>query len=144
MTDRGSNFIKALKKYRLMFCVAHRLNGILKRTFFQTQLTEKPTPTKSSPNTSTYITPINRTTTGRQPSPEFISFDEQLDEKEKAALEEWKNEEDDYDIDTIDYSTLDLSSIPWNAREILETIKYCKILVQYVKKVRIIVDKNFI
>ena len=123
-----------------MFCVAHRLNGILKRSFFQIQLTEIPIPTKSSPKTSTYITPTKRTITGRQPSPEFISFDEQLDEEEKAALEEWNNEEDNYDIDTIDYSTLDLSSIPWNAQEILETIKYCKILVQYVKKVRIIVD----
>ncbi|CAF1334587.1 unnamed protein product, partial [Rotaria sp. Silwood1] len=95
---------------------------------------EKKTPSKSSPIISTEITPMKTTNVGRQPSPELISSDEQTDDEEKAALEGWDQEEDDDDADTIDYSILDLSSIPWNAQEILETIKYCKVLVKYVKK----------
>ena len=35
VTDRGSNFIKALMNFRVILCVAHRLNNVLKKTFFQ-------------------------------------------------------------------------------------------------------------
>ena len=33
--DRGANFLKAFRSYDRILCYAHRLNNILKRTFFQ-------------------------------------------------------------------------------------------------------------
>ncbi|CAF3359964.1 unnamed protein product [Rotaria sp. Silwood2] len=134
VTDRGSNFIKGLKQHRLMFCVAHRLNGILKKTFFQFSTTSKQTPTKSKSIVSNEITPLKTSTVVRQLSPEIMLNDDQIDEEEKIALEEWNDEDGDDDVETVDYSMLDLSSIPWNAQEIIETIRQCKILVHYVKK----------
>ncbi|CAF0881874.1 unnamed protein product [Didymodactylos carnosus] len=35
VSDRGSNILKALEGYRLLNCFAHRLNNILKHTFYQ-------------------------------------------------------------------------------------------------------------
>ena len=35
VTDRGSNFIKAFRLHKVLYCVAHRLNNILKRCFYQ-------------------------------------------------------------------------------------------------------------
>ncbi|CAF1165617.1 unnamed protein product [Rotaria sordida] len=121
VTDRGSNFIKGLKQYRLMFCVVHRLNGILKKTFFQFPTTNKQTPTKSQSIVSNEMTPMKTSTVVQQPSPEIMLNDDQIDEEEKIALEEWNDEDDD--AETIDYSMLNLSSIPWNAQEIIETIR---------------------
>jgi len=35
VTDRGSNFVKAFQSHKVLFCVAHRLNNVLKRCFYQ-------------------------------------------------------------------------------------------------------------
>jgi hypothetical protein len=35
VTDRGSNFRKAFRSHKILHCVAHRLNNILKRYFYQ-------------------------------------------------------------------------------------------------------------
>ena len=35
VTDRGSNFLKAFRLHKVLYCVAHRLNNILKRCFYQ-------------------------------------------------------------------------------------------------------------
>ncbi|CAF5028736.1 unnamed protein product [Rotaria sp. Silwood1] len=134
VTDRGSNFIKGLHEFRLMFCVAHRLNGILKKTFFQISVAEKKSPMKTTSIISSDTTPTKITAYLPQLSPEIAFNDEQYDEEEKAALEQWNKEEEDDDDDVIDYSIVSLTNIPWSAREILETIQQCKILVQYIKK----------
>lgn len=34
MSDRGSNFVKALKNFFVIWCFAHRLNNVLKLCFF--------------------------------------------------------------------------------------------------------------
>ena len=34
MSDRGSNFVKALKDYFVIWCFAHRLHNVLKVCFF--------------------------------------------------------------------------------------------------------------
>lgn len=39
--DRGSNFIKALEDYEVAHCFPHRLNNILKRTFYCAGTAEK-------------------------------------------------------------------------------------------------------
>jgi hypothetical protein len=136
VTDRGSNFVKGLRDYHLMFCVAHRLHGILKKTFFQ-NVKQKKSPVQGQPIIPIEITPTKTTTLPRQLSPEIAFNIEPADDEEQAALEEWENEEeDDEEEDAIDYSTLTLGNIPWIAQEILTTIHHCKLLVQYVKKVR--------
>jgi hypothetical protein len=35
VTDRSSNFVKGLRSFKVLYCVAHRLNNILKTTFYQ-------------------------------------------------------------------------------------------------------------
>ncbi len=52
-------------------------------------------------------------------------------------------DEDDYDTDEsefnddddIDYSSVTIVNLPASAKEILDTIRYCKALVKYTKKV---------
>ncbi len=41
MCDRGSNFQKAFKGSNTLFCFGHRLNNVLKRSFFQNQRKKK-------------------------------------------------------------------------------------------------------
>lgn len=36
VTDRGANFKKAFYSHKVLYCVAHRLNNILKRCFYYT------------------------------------------------------------------------------------------------------------
>ncbi|CAF1207983.1 unnamed protein product [Adineta ricciae] len=52
VSDRGSNFVKALKPFRYFFCFAHRLNNILKRAFFHNILKKKKKTTTTSSNSS--------------------------------------------------------------------------------------------
>ena len=134
VTDHGSNFIKGLHEFRLMFCVAHCLNNILKKTF-QVLIAEKKSPMKVPSINSTDITPTKMAAHVTNLSPEIAFQDESYDEEEKAALDEWDKDEECNDEDGIDYSLITSTNIPWTAREILDTIQQCKILVQYIKKV---------
>ncbi len=43
VTDRGSNFIKAFRSHKVLYCVAHRLNNILKRCFYQNPIKQTAT-----------------------------------------------------------------------------------------------------
>jgi hypothetical protein len=36
VSDRGSNFVKALRQFSAVWCLAHRLNNVLKLCFFTT------------------------------------------------------------------------------------------------------------
>ena len=69
-------------------------------------------------------------------SQEIVFYSESIDEEEQTVIEEWdKEEKEDDEADTVDYSILTLGNIPYIVQEILDTIHYCKLLVQYVKKV---------
>jgi hypothetical protein len=39
--DRGSNLVKALEDYQVIHCFPHRLNNVLKRTFYSAGTQEK-------------------------------------------------------------------------------------------------------
>ena len=39
--DRGSNLVKALEGYQVVHCFPHRLNNVLKRTFYSAGAREK-------------------------------------------------------------------------------------------------------
>ena len=41
VSDRGSNLVKALENYQVINCFAHRLNNVLKRTFYSAGTQDK-------------------------------------------------------------------------------------------------------
>jgi hypothetical protein len=57
VTDRGSNFVKAFRTHKVLFCVAHRLNNILKRCFYQ-----NPTKKKTTKSSDNFVHPVTTIT----------------------------------------------------------------------------------
>lgn len=145
VTDRGANFIKALMAFRVILCVAHRLNNVLKKTFYQT-ISKKKTIvspgkilTTSTSVCRTEITPTKTemttitTRTFAQASPEVN--EEDIDDKNDIDTEESSDDDDDDDV--VDYTSTTIAALPSPAKAILDMIKDCKSLVKYVKKVKI-------
>jgi hypothetical protein len=120
----------------VLFCTAHRLNNILKHTFYQNYSKEKKAD-RSKTTTTTVIeqtekTP-NKTTKFRttiQASPEINSDVEMIDDDDSDT-----DESEMSDDDNIDYSSITVSNLPTSAKEILDTIRHSKALVKYTKKV---------
>ncbi|CAF3830107.1 unnamed protein product [Rotaria sp. Silwood1] len=131
VTDRGSNFIKGLDGFTVLFCTAHRLNNILKHTFYQNLLKEK----KNDKNKTTTVTERiektpNKTTKYRttiEASPEIDFQMELLNGENDYETDDSEISDDDDGI--IDYSSTTIYDLPTSAREILDTIHYCKALV---------------
>ncbi|CAF1209747.1 unnamed protein product [Adineta ricciae] len=97
VSDRGSNFVKALKPYRSFFCLAHRLNNILKRAFYQNNLNKN----KYNSNVSNQV---NQSVVG----------------------EESDGDGSDDDDDESSYSKAADEGIPEDALNVLKTIIECK------------------
>jgi len=94
VTDRGSNFLKAFRSHKALYCVAHRLNNILKRCFYQ-NLGKKTTKSKDKTvHPITTITQIEETpkkkktisTTYMQQSPEYKDHPIRKDEDESYVI----------------------------------------------------------
>ena len=125
----------------MLFCTAHRLNNILKHTFYQNFSKEKKNDkSKTTTTTTTVIERIektpNKTTKYRttiEASPEVDSDAEMTDDENVYDTDESEIIDDDDDI--IDYSATTISNLPTPAKEVLDTIRYCKALVKYTKKV---------
>ena len=149
VTDRGSNFVCALRQFKVLHCVAHRLNNVLKRAFYQQpkkKKREKVTPNKTISKViiETETTPSKTmkrttTTTSMQSSPEFIlpSYLDVRDEHYDSDSTDTTSDDDDdhHQCIFIDYSTTTIENLPSSAKHVLQTIKDCKSLVTYVKKV---------
>ncbi|CAF4667093.1 unnamed protein product [Rotaria sp. Silwood2] len=146
VTDRGSNLIKAMMAFHVLFCIAHRLNNVLKKTFYQETKKKKKTisPAKNLtistsvhrteiPPTKTETTTIT-TRTLAQASPELS--DEDVEITDGTETEDSSDEVSDIDDDEIDYTATTIDTLPASAKVILDVIKDCKSLVKYVKKVR--------
>jgi hypothetical protein len=153
VSDRGSNFVKGLQSFKVLHCVAHRLNNILKATFYQQSKKKKKmkvtpsktiskiiietekTPTKMTKKTTTTTT----TTTSKEGSPEIDCYymDEEENHNDSDSTEESSEDEEDDDghLFLIDYTTTTLDNLPQSAKHILQTIEDCKSLVTHVKKV---------
>ncbi|CAF1957549.1 unnamed protein product [Rotaria magnacalcarata] len=144
VTDRGANFIKALMAFRVLLCVAHRLNNVLKKTFYQ-EISKKKTIvspgkilTTSTSVCRTEITPTKTemttitTRTFAQASPE--GNEEDIDDKNDIDTEESSDDDNDDDDDVVDYTSTTIANLPPPAKAILDMIKDCKSLVKYVKK----------
>ncbi|CAF4892399.1 unnamed protein product [Rotaria sp. Silwood1] len=108
VSDRGPNFVKALKSYSPTYCVGHRLNNIIKTCFYQTG--------KIKYKADDYIT--NETI-------------------ESVCSSDSEDDNDNYDRCTIlassfgyDLMDIDAIDIPSSAANILKTISSCKNLDQ--------------
>ena len=90
VTDRGANFIKAFLSNKVLFCVVHRMNNILKRCFYQNPIKKASSSPVKLVHTSTSIVNVDRTpvkmktTTTVFPagSPEIEECDYRMDEEE--------------------------------------------------------------
>jgi hypothetical protein len=136
MCDRGTNLVKALQNYETLFCFAHRINNVLKRGFFQLKSNQKAT--NSSATTQT--TASSTTTSGKIDSDESSSSTEEEEEIIKPTKQikiKTKKPKKDPKSSTVvnDPMKLKLTDLPTKAQEIIETIKQCKKLVRYIKKV---------
>ncbi|CAF3329824.1 unnamed protein product [Rotaria sp. Silwood2] len=139
VTDRGSNFVKGLDGFTVLFCTAHRLNNILKHTFYQNLPKEK----KNDKNktTTTVIERIektpNKTTKYRttiQASPETDSQTKLFDGEDDCETDDSEVSDDD---SIVDYSSTTINDLPTSAREILDTIHYCKALVNLDRHIQV-------
>ncbi|CAF4147067.1 unnamed protein product, partial [Rotaria sordida] len=106
VSDRGSNFIKALKPYSPIYCVAHRLNNIIKTCFYQTGKIKRKTD-DGIPNEALELVYSS-------------DSDDDTDNYENYAIVA-----SSFGYDLIDVDLMDLTS---SAKNILKTISSCKIL----------------
>ncbi|CAF4958557.1 unnamed protein product [Rotaria sp. Silwood1] len=126
--DRGSNLKKALEKFTVVHCVAHRLNNVLQHTFYQAEINK----VKKDVAFGDYYTNS------------VEDEDDQISESEE--IEESCDDEQLIDIRTevVSYvskassrnnpSTV-LAQLAADAKRVLVTIIQCKELVKYIKKV---------
>jgi hypothetical protein len=89
VTDRGSNFKKAFRLHKVLFCVAHRLNNILKRCFYQNSNKKKTT--KLSDNVDYPMTTITIEETPKKKkiiSKTFLQPSPEVEDSSQAAHED--------------------------------------------------------
>jgi hypothetical protein len=90
VTDRGANFIKAFRSNKVLLCVVHRMNNVLKRCFFQNPTKKSnPSPGKlihtSTSSINTEMTPMKMktvTTVFSNGSPEIEENELNITEEE--------------------------------------------------------------
>ncbi|CAF3595883.1 unnamed protein product, partial [Rotaria socialis] len=108
VSDRGPNFVKALKNYSTHFCFAHRLNNILVLCFYQNESIKAQTTCSSdlaNDDGFTLEDPTNCSTSD-------------------ADIEE---------IVFVDISKTNVKELPVCARDVLKVLNNCKDVVRYVK-----------
>jgi hypothetical protein len=151
MCDRGSNFQKAFNGFNPLFCFGHRLNNILKRTFFQNQMKTKKSITDHN---------LDGPNDVFAPSTKQNSFDTNSQE-EIFTDESDSSSDDDYDLaaaipvtrrkksynkppSKTAHEHLNLQSmhlkmtvdkVPLPVKHVLRTLQQCKKIVKHVKKV---------
>jgi hypothetical protein len=115
VSDRGSNFVKALKPYSPTYCVCHRLNNIIKKCFYQT-CKKKCRFNDSIPNEIL----------------ELLYSSDSEDDDDNGGEGDIVASLFGYDL-----SDTELMNIPSYAKNVLKTISSCKALVKFIKKVGI-------
>lgn len=125
MSDRGSNLVKALRDYDTLFCFLHRVNNILKRSFFQLS-NQKVSIASSTTATTTTEDSGDQSASCTEDEDIFVPTIP-IRTRRKKAKEQTSSS---YDPMTMHYHQL-----PIEAQEVIRTIEHCKNLVRYVKKV---------
>ncbi|CAF3158582.1 unnamed protein product [Rotaria socialis] len=129
--DRESNLKKALEKYTVVHCVAHRLNKVLQQTFYQAEMNKVK----------------NDVTFGDNYIDSAEDEDDQMSESESEEIEESFDDEELIDKQTKAFNVSKISSsinpsatlsqLSADAKRVLVTIIHCKQLVKYIKKVNL-------
>ena len=140
MFQTSTNFIKALKPYSTTNCVAHRLNNIVKVSFYQTK--ENLRNNKIDLSEILEIICSFNSENDTDCSEDEVRENNEEAKGTKSSKTTNKNIGGNKGVDSatssyvLDYSTIKLSEIPSSALNILKTIVSCKSAVKYIKKVR--------
>lgn len=149
VSDRGSNFVKGFQDFDPLYCFGHRLNNVVKRSFFQ-HMQKK--------NKQSNSTIINDVTAGSHGHPASKSSKDAVTNLNDALSSEDSSEDDEEYVRTslpiirkrkssTSKTTTDdqqlphkvpLEDIPSEARNVLSTLKQCKKIVKYIKKVNMV------
>ena len=133
MSDRGANLVKGLRDYETLFCFLHRINNVLKRSFFQLSSQRK-----KSDSTNTTHPSAASVLNGNENDDHHSTSSTDDEETFIPTIQVRKKRKNKDASSTIDDSMkLKLKDFPVEGQKIIETIEQCKRLVRYVKKVRI-------
>ena len=130
--DRGSNLVKALKPYRSLYCYGHRLNNVLKRSFFQSNKKKRKNETA---NVQAPTVQSNKKQTDSDLS--ISTSDDDIETVLPIAKRKTKTKVTAGVVQSIttDPRKLELTDMEPAAQKVIETIVNCKKLVKFVKKV---------
>ncbi|CAF3622568.1 unnamed protein product [Rotaria socialis] len=115
----GENIMKLLRTELASFGLENYLSDIIFVTDRGANFIKEKTPNK----TTKYRTTI-------EASPEIDSEVEMTDDENTYDTDESEITDDD----DIDYSSITIFNLPTSAKKVLDTIRYCKALVKYIKK----------
>lgn len=151
MCDRGSNFQKGFKGFDPLFCFGHRLNNILKRSFFQNQ-TKKKAKTSEHLNSNNGVpettSPLASSgiglTDGTSSDESDVSSDDDLESRTAIPMVRRKknptktaSKRDRVQSDSqSSHLKMTVDQVPVSVKQVLNTLHQCKRIVKYVKKVR--------
>ncbi len=110
MTDRGPNFVKAMKNYSSYFCFVHRLNNILVLCFYQNESIKNQTTTSSDLSSGHIL--------NSEDLLDCLTSDGNIDQ-----------------VRFVNISKTKVEDLPNSAREVLKVLNSCKSIVTYVKVV---------
>jgi hypothetical protein len=133
MSDRGANLVKGLRDYETLFCFLHRINNVLKRSFFQLSSQRK----KSDLTNTTH--PSSASLMNDNDNDDHHSTSSTDDEETFIPTIQIRKKKKNKDASSTihDAMKLKLNDFPTEGQKIIKTIEQCKSLVRYVKKVRI-------
>ncbi|CAM4984349.1 unnamed protein product [Rotaria socialis] len=131
VSDRGSNFKKALAKFTVLHCIAHRLKNVLQHTFYQSQMNK----VKQDAVFADYYA------SSMEDEDDYVSDNDTEDDisfsDDEALIDKRiKNRNNFYATSTRNTLNNTITQLPSDAKRVLVTIIQCKDLVKYIKKVR--------
>jgi hypothetical protein len=153
VSDRGSNIVKALEDYQMINCFPHRLNNVLKRTFYsagtQDKIERKKRKHSSKKNQGdNHPTWDNFLTNDDDPLMNYDDRDSSESESDEDVILDAKSVElalrNLSSSPERDYVNVVEQDLPLYATQLLATIARCKQLCCYVKRVFLYDIKQFI
>ncbi|CAF3838540.1 unnamed protein product [Rotaria sp. Silwood1] len=150
--DRGSNFVCAFKDFEPIFCYEHRLNNIVKVTFFQNKKKQADTVVVDVKN-GVDVKPFCTKTAGgnekeihesSSDDSELSTDDDSVNEtalpvfrKKKKFVKKYLSSQNNT---LSSQMKMTVDQIPLSAKHVIEVFKKCKKIVKYVKKIGINTD----
>ncbi|CAF1565237.1 unnamed protein product, partial [Didymodactylos carnosus] len=133
ISDRGSNFVAALRQFTPMYCFAHRLNNILKLSFYQQQKKEKATALALVAASSSLLATRNSDLT-RLELEKTSSDSDGFDSDDDIPLNMYLSMSVKRDLKkNADITKKPIGELSHASLDFLRTINNCKSLVKYVK-----------